>query len=73
MWWPEEVAGHAVKGNGRGKTAVVVAVVAYDDHLMDVVICLIGNVEICADGRHNHVRFDVAAFHCHMRNVSVKK
>ena len=72
--WPEVVVGHAVvmMGIGRGRAAVV----AYDGPpYLDVVVilCLIGDVEICADGRHNHVRFDVAAFHCHMRNVSVKK
>ena len=71
--WPEVVVGHAVvmKGIGRGRAAV-----AYDGPpYLDVVVilCLIGDVEICADGRHNHVRFDVAAFHCHMRNVSVNK
>ena len=60
-----------MRGIGRGR-----AVVVYDGPpSLDVVVilCLIGDVEICADGRHNHVRFDVAAFHCHMRNVSVKK
>ena len=74
MLWPEVVVGHAVvmRGIGRGRAVVVV----YDGPpSLDVVVilCLIGDVEICADGRHNHVRFDVAAFHCHMRNVSVKK
>ena len=73
--WPEVVVGHAVvmRGIGRGRAAVVV--VAYDGTYLDavVILCLIGDVEICADGRHNHVRFDVAAFHCHMRNVSVNK
>ena len=72
--WPEVVVGHAVvmRGIGRGRAVVVV----YDGPpSLDVVVilCLIGDVEICADGRHNHVRFDVAAFHCHMRNVSVNK
>ena len=60
-----------MRGIGRGRAAV-----AYDGRpYLDVVVilCLIGDVEICADGRHNHVRFDVAAFHCHMRNVSVNK